>query len=55
MKFVEGNMITEKQMNRMYWKGFEEGKQSSLKHNINLMKSQIKSSKDITRDKKDEH
>jgi len=26
----------------MYWKGFEDGKQSSLKHNINLMKSQIK-------------
>jgi len=25
----------------MYWKGFDDGKDNSLKHNINLMKGQL--------------
>ena len=29
-----------------YWKGFEKGRQSSLKHNVILMKLQIKGSKE---------
>ena len=31
----------------IYWKGFEDGKESSLKHNIILMKSQLKSQKEM--------
>jgi len=30
-----------------FWDGFEAGKQSSLKHNINLMKLQLKASKEL--------
>ena len=48
---VEGkDMITTKQLNKMYWRGFEEGKQSSLKHNISLMKTQMKESEKINKD-----
>lgn len=31
----------------IYWKGFEDGQASSLKHNIILMKSQLKSKKEV--------
>ncbi len=32
---------------KIYWEGYEKGKQSSLKHNILLMKGQLKASKEI--------
>jgi len=31
------------QMEKQYWKGFRDGMINSLKHNINLMKSQLRS------------
>ncbi len=46
MKF-EGKVKEE-----IYWRGFEDGKRSSLNHNIILMKLQLKSSKDIYKNKK---
>jgi len=36
-----------KQEIKIYWKGFEDGKQNSLNHNIILMKCQLKASKEI--------
>lgn len=27
---------------KAYWKGFEDGKKNSIKHNINLLKLQLK-------------
>ena len=41
---------TEKEK-EIYWKGFEDGKSNSLKHNIILMKSQLKVERDLKKRK----
>jgi len=38
-----------KQEIKIYWKGFEDGKQNSLKHNLILMKCQLEASKEIVK------
>ena len=43
-------MITQKQLDKAYWKGFEDGKQNCLNHNIRLMKLQLESQKRIQKD-----
>lgn len=35
----------------IYWKGYEEGKNNSLKHNIILMKNQLKMKKELNHNK----
>lgn len=46
---IVGNVINlailqefEHELREMYWKGFEDGKRNSLKHNLILIKSQLK-------------
>lgn len=36
-----------KKEEEIYWKGYEDGKKSSLKHNICLMKLQLKTQKTL--------
>ena len=37
---------------KIYWRGFEAGKRNSLKHNLVLIKAQLKSQRDFLKEKK---
>jgi len=37
---------------KIYWEGYEKGKENSLKHNLGLMKLQLKTQKEFKNEKK---
>jgi len=45
--FANSVQEIEFKLKEVYWKGFEDGKKNSLKHNIVLMKSQLNAQKEI--------
>ena len=53
-KGVKMSKQHQKQMEKQYWKGFEDGRISSLNHNILLMKSQLEAIDELQKEPKHE-